>query len=43
MGVSSSATEYCLTAGSRSGAYFGYSSRLGPVRKSTPIDPASCS
>lgn len=35
--------SYCLTARSATGIYFGRSSALGPIRKtSAPIDPVTC-
>lgn len=35
--------SYCLTARSATGTYFGRSSTLGPIKKtSAPIDPVTC-
>jgi type IV pilus assembly protein PilA len=41
--IGSSGTHYCLTARSHSGTYLGFSSDLGPVRSTTPLDPDACS
>ena len=40
--VGASGGQYCLTARSQSGTYFGVSSDRGRIVKSTPIDVASC-
>jgi type IV pilus assembly protein PilA len=42
MSIGVSSEQYCLTARSRSGRYFGYGSRVGLTSKSEAIDAATC-
>jgi type IV pilus assembly protein PilA len=41
--IGSSGQRYCLTARSHSGTYLGFSSELGPVRSTLPLDTGTCS